>query len=49
MKIYLLGILPMFKLNFGSQLHKEDYVEFGTPMVTVEHLGNRAFTKQNLL
>ncbi len=25
---------------FGSQLHKEDYVEIGTPIITVEHLGN---------
>ena len=33
---------------FGSQLHNEDYVENGTPIVTVEHLGNRKFTKQNL-
>ena len=33
---------------FGSQLHKEDYVEFGTPIVTVEHLGNKRFTQQNL-
>lgn len=33
---------------FGSQLHKEDYVEIGTPIVTVEHLGNRIFTEQNL-
>lgn len=33
---------------FGSQLHKEDYVEEGTPIVTVEHLGNRQFTEQNL-
>ena len=33
---------------FGSQLHKEDYVEVGTPIVTVEHLGNRTFTEQNL-
>ena len=33
---------------FGSQLHKEDYVEIGTPIVTVEHLGNRVFTEQNL-
>lgn len=33
---------------FGSQLHKEDYVDFGTPIVTVEHLGNRVFTEQNL-
>lgn len=33
---------------FGSQLHKEDYVETGTPIVTVEHLGSRVFTEQNL-
>lgn len=33
---------------FGSQLHKEDYVDVGTPIVTVEHLGNRVFTEQNL-
>ena len=33
---------------FGSQLHKEDYVENGTPIVTVEHLGNRVFSEQNL-
>lgn len=33
---------------FGSQLHKEDYVDIGTPIVTVEHLGNRFFTEQNL-
>ena len=33
---------------FGSQLHKEDYVEIGTPIVTVEHLGNKRFSTQNL-
>ena len=33
---------------FGSQLHKEDYVENGTPIVTVEHLGERRFAMQNL-
>ncbi len=33
---------------FGSQLHKEDYVVDGTPIVTVEHLGKRVFTEQNL-
>ena len=32
----------------GSQLHNEDYVSTGTPIVTVEHLGNRRFSKQNL-
>lgn len=33
---------------FGSQLHKEDYVTIGTPIVTIEHLGKRIFTEQNL-
>lgn len=33
---------------FGSQLHKEDYADVGTPIVTVEHLGSRTFTEQNL-
>lgn len=33
---------------FGSQLHKEDYVADGTPIVTVEHLGNKIFSEQNL-
>ena len=33
---------------FGSQLHKEDYVDVGTPIVTVEHLGKKRFTTQNL-
>lgn len=33
---------------FGSQLHKEDYVLNGTPIVTVEHLGQKIFTTQNL-
>ena len=33
---------------FGSQLHNEDYVTSGTPIVTVEHLGNRKFSTQNL-
>ncbi|MDQ6961618.1 MAG: hypothetical protein Q9M28_03685, partial [Mariprofundaceae bacterium] len=25
---------------FGSQLHNEDYVQVGTPIITVEHLGD---------
>lgn len=33
---------------FGSQLHEEDYVKKGTPIVTVEHLGGYRFTTQNL-
>ena len=49
MKIdYLRDIADIQTGPFGSQLHKEDYVENGTPIVTVEHLGNRIFTEQNL-
>ncbi|MCE5287566.1 MAG: restriction endonuclease subunit S [Pelosinus sp.] len=33
---------------FGSQLHNKDYVLDGTPIVTVEHLGERKMTRQNL-
>lgn len=33
---------------FGSQLHENDYVEEGIPIVTVEHLGDIGFTTQNL-
>lgn len=33
---------------FGSQLHQSDYVEIGTPIVTVEHLGNKRLKTQNL-
>ncbi|MDO5136303.1 MAG: restriction endonuclease subunit S [Eubacteriales bacterium] len=33
---------------FGSQLHKNDYVKIGTPIVTVEHLGQKDFSTQNL-
>ena len=33
---------------FGSSLHASDYVLSGTPIVTVEHLGERSITRQNL-
>jgi len=33
---------------FGSQLHAEDYVEDGTPIVTVEHLGDGIILHENL-
>lgn len=33
---------------FGSQLHEKDYVVVGTPIVTVEHLGEIGFSHQNL-
>ena len=33
---------------FGSQLHQKDYVLVGTPIITVEHLGENRITRQNL-
>lgn len=33
---------------FGSQLHQKDYVSIGTPIITVEHLGENRILKQNL-
>jgi len=33
---------------FGSQLHQEDYVAVGTPIITVEHLGENRITRSNL-
>lgn len=33
---------------FGSQLHQEDYVVNGTPIITVEHLGENTIIHQNL-
>ena len=45
---YLRDIADIQTGPFGSQLHKEDYVDVGTPIVTVEHLGKRVFTEQNL-
>lgn len=32
---------------FGSQLHKSDYVELGTPIITVEHLGDNHIRHEN--
>jgi type I restriction enzyme S subunit len=33
---------------FGSSLHERDYVQDGTPIITVEHLGERGVTHSNL-
>jgi type I restriction enzyme S subunit len=32
---------------FGSQLHQEDYVQIGTPIITVEHLGENRILHVN--
>ena len=48
-KEYRLGEIANIQTGpFGSQLHNKDYVEDGTPIVTVEHLGSKKFTTQNL-
>lgn len=48
-KTYKIGDIASVQTGpFGSQLHNEDYVSVGTPIVTVEHLGARKFSKQNL-
>ena len=49
MKVRLLRDVAHIQTGpFGSQLHKKDYVVGGIPIVTVEHLGSRRFTLQNL-
>ena len=48
-KTYKIGEIADVQTGpFGSQLHNNDYVENGTPIVTVEHLGQRQFSTQNL-
>ena len=33
---------------FGSQLHKKDYVSVGTPIITVEHLGDNRILHEDI-
>jgi len=33
---------------FGSQLHQKDYVDYGTPIITVEHLGENRILHDDL-
>ena len=47
-KIHISDIAEVQTGPFGSQLHNEDYTAKGTPIVTVEHLGNRRFSRQDL-
>lgn len=46
--VYLKEVAVSQTGPFGSQLHESDYVSQGTPIVTVEHLGEIGFTHQNL-
>lgn len=47
-KVYLKDIADTQTGPFGTQLHEKDYVSVGTPIVTVEHLGEIGFNKQKL-
>ncbi|MBU0518709.1 hypothetical protein KJ564_07205, partial [bacterium] len=33
---------------FGSQLHQKDYLSVGTPIITVEHLGENRIRNENV-
>ena len=44
-----LGMISSIKTGpFGSLLHEKDYVDKGTPIITVEHLGERGIEHRNL-
>ena len=44
-----IGLIADVKTGpFGSALHADDYVQDGTPIITVEHLGETGITRQNL-
>jgi type I restriction enzyme, S subunit len=48
-KKYQLGQIASCQTGpFGTQLHEHDYVAIGTPIVTVEHLGEVEFSHRNL-
>lgn len=48
-RAYCVGEIADVKTGpFGSSLHERDYVNVGTPIVTVEHLGEFGITYQNL-
>ena len=48
-KIKTLGDLADIKTGpFGSALHKKDYVDDGTPIITVEHLSERGIVHKSM-
>jgi len=48
-EVISLGEIASVKTGpFGSALHAEDYVQSGTPIITVEHLGESCISRQNL-
>ena len=49
LKTYKLGDIASVQTGpFGSQLHQADYVQEGTPIITVEHLGENRILHTNL-
>ena len=48
-EVVSLGKIASVKTGpFGSALHAEDYVQSGTPIITVELLGQTCISRQNL-
>jgi type I restriction enzyme, S subunit len=48
LKTFKLGDIAEVQTGpFGSQLHKEDYTANGTPIITVEHLGDNRILHEN--
>jgi type I restriction enzyme, S subunit len=48
-QVVALGEIANVKTGpFGSSLHERDYVDDGTPIITVEHLGEQGVTHRNL-
>lgn len=48
LKTFKLGDIAEVQTGpFGSQLHKEDYTVNGTPIITVEHLGDNRIIHEN--
>ncbi|HPR18404.1 MAG TPA: restriction endonuclease subunit S, partial [Candidatus Cloacimonadota bacterium] len=47
-KIYKLEEIAKVQTGpFGSQLHQSDYIDIGTPIITVEHLGDNRIRHDN--
>ena len=48
MKVKLGEVASVQTGPFGSQLHQKDYVNDGTPIITVEHLGDNSLIHSDL-
>ena len=48
-RVAAIGLIAQVKTGpFGSSLHERDYVDDGTPIITVEHLGENSIIHANL-